>query len=313
MSAKAPFVVSRRNPSSFVLVALCCFAMRLEASAAPLAGQIILADSFDRADQVLDDAEPEAPTGPGSVFRVYRAHGASGSAWRPVSISSNQVLLDSDVGLSAPIASSGSYVKPAQIRIAARAQLADLGDGDAYARGIGLGFFSSETARPNSFMSARGLVLERSGRVALVVDDGQDSGPGIDYDPALFGGAAFDPAEWHRLSYEINTADGDVSDIQLDDRPIGDLTTSVFTDTATRYAGFWVSSLAQFRISYVDDFAVTAVPEPTTALVAAFAALLVRRRRRAARGVRAAPPARTITPARPVESESRRQPRERSA
>ena len=80
---------------------------------------------------------------------------------------------------------------------------------------------------------------------------------------------------------------GDISNIQLDNRLIGDLTTNVFTDAATSYAGFWTSSLEQFRISYVDDFEVTAVPEPTTALIGitGFAALLVRRRRRAVGGL----------------------------
>lgn len=273
------------DSSSLVIVmvcALCCFGMRLEASDIPLAGQTILSDSFDRLDQALDGTAPEAVMVPGSV---YRAHGSSGSAWQPVSILSNLVMLDSDVGLSAPIASSGSYVKPERINISARVHLAQLGDsGDEYARGIGVGFYSSEDFRPNSFWTARGLVLERSGRVTLVVDDGQDTGVGIGYDPALFGGGAFDPDAWHRLSYDINTAGGDISDIRLDGSLIGGLTTDVFTDTDTSYAGFWTSSLDQFRLSYVDDFEVRAVPEPTTALIAVFAALLAWRRRRAVGG-----------------------------
>jgi len=224
----------------------------------------IVADNFDRANQTLAGTAP--PTTVISPSPLYGSSGASGNYWQVVAISGNRVILDTDVGLSVPISSAGSYVKPTRFRISASLNLGTVSGGvDNAARGIGLGTYTGFTPNPTEIglhghdNGARGLVLELTGKITLSTSGSLDSGLSLPYQSALFGGASFNPGVPHTLAYEIDTAAGSISNIELDGVPLGSLTTNVFTAANTPRVGFWVSSSAGGRSGFVDDFLVQGV------------------------------------------------------
>jgi len=180
------------------------------------------------------------------------------------------------------IASAGSYVKPPILTISAdiapRSTVGPAADG----RGIGLGFFT-QTGGQFSQNYFTGLVLDASGNLNLVSDP---NGTGFFASGATLGtpiafDGTWDANQLRRLSFEVNTTTGAISNISLaGSSATYAFTTTLFTNAATTYAGAYTSSDSLSTFAAMDNFSVVGIPEPGAALLGSLGVLLLLRRRR---------------------------------
>jgi hypothetical protein len=165
------------------------------------------------------------------------------------------------------LASAGTYVKPTRLTISADLSPKDVVGPASDGRGLALGFYSA--VGPGQQFSQNfftGLVLDSAGNLTLV----SDPNPSGFFDvgatklpPVAFGGT-FDPNAFYRLSYDVNTVTGAISNIRLGGSTANysGLSAPLFTDVATAFAGMYESSAVASGLSALDNFLV--VPEPGT-------------------------------------------------
>jgi len=185
------------------------------------------------------------------------------ATWDPPGVPANIATLSEEkTALGISIASSGTYVKPSQFSISADISPQVTGNPG----GGGLGFWSASTSlvqndSANSITGFTGLLLQGNGGVSdgtlSLVENGTIVGSAVDL------GEALTDNTFYSLTYDVNTVDGSISDINFDGTPITGITSSAFTDTATTYAGLMSASSGRLSAS---DFNVSgiAVPEPRT-------------------------------------------------
>ncbi len=168
--------------------------------------------------------------------------------------------LSTDVGESVSIATNSGtgYTKPTQFTISASLNMGGLTGPGPDTVGVGLGFFSTQGSPSGGWTNFTGLWLNPvDGRLCLVK-------PQHNVVESVVYGAGWDSTAWHTLSYSVNTADGSISNVVLDGTSRSYVTTGLFTDAATKYAGFAVGSTTGSTSGYVDNFVVSTVPEPST-------------------------------------------------
>lgn len=166
------------------------------------------------------------------------------------------------------LASAGTYVKPTRLTISADLSPKDVVGPASDGRGIALGFFSAvgdgQQFSQNFFT---GLVLDSAGNLNLVSDPNPTdffNAGSTKLSPVAFGGT-FDTNAFHRLSYDVNTVTGAVSNIRLgaSTADYSSLSAPLFTDAATAFAGMYESSAVGTGLSALDNFLVV-VPEAST-------------------------------------------------
>jgi hypothetical protein len=166
------------------------------------------------------------------------------------------------------INSNGGYVRPNELTISATLTPNNITtDGEAY-RGVGLGFFSSFSTTQNYFNFV-GVVLDPTGRVSLIRTDNNYGTTVVAQQAYTLG--TFDAAIPHTLSYSINSSTGAISNISLSDvngTQNYSFTTTIFSSANTSLAGFYATQTSPHgtagKSAFVDNFTVSAIPEPST-------------------------------------------------
>ena len=167
------------------------------------------------------------------------------------------------------LASYGSYTKPTTLQISA-----DISPGDTITdgtglRGIGLGFFSQLNGNQWSNNSFTGLLLDPSGNLNLVQCTNTSGFYATYLGAAVAYGGTFSPNSFYLLSYDVNTATGQISNIALQGSTANYSafeSPTLFTDPATSYAGLFTSSAGYGSpVPGFDNFQVSTgtVPEPS--------------------------------------------------
>ena len=129
---------------------------------------------------------------------------------------------------------------------------------------VGLGFKRDAPGEPGfhprmpAAASFRGLVVNRSGRVALF-SDSHSSEDALSV-PALA------PKKFYPLSFDVDVSSGDILNIRFDGRHIGDFESNLFDSETTRHAGFFVLDDSR---GAVDNFTVKAIMGETKPAVEA--------------------------------------------
>jgi len=134
-------------------------------------------------------------------------------------------LAEEKTVLAHGLASSGSYVKPAKIRISAELSVTGTYGG-------GLGYWSNIPARAdggNSTTSFTGLNLKGDGSLQLYVN-GTAVGSPVATIPLVSG-------TFYALSYDVDTATGALSNVIFNGSAVSGFSTTGFTASATSFAG----------------------------------------------------------------------------
>ncbi len=147
-------------------------------------------------------------------------------------------------------------------------------------RGIGLGFYSAVVGAggQNSFRNFYGIDVDAAGNVKL--NDNQDT-------PwAIANVGALSTSATHTISYDVDTITGAISDIVLDGSAValnfGSNANNLFTGSVINNVGFDANGNMWYDTGSVDNFQVSAVPEPATSalmLIGAGVLALARRRK----------------------------------
>lgn len=262
-------------------------AVTLGMAASQASATTIVASDFNQTDgAAIDTVAPNIANLPGGAtwFQTGEvggaAYGFSKIAVGTVSVDSNPAHnaetlsatgvnalgLDSGTGIS--IASAGSYVKPTSLHIQADLRSGiTTGTSTTYGRGVGLGFYdnthsASTTATPMTGFT--GLVLANDGGLYLY-NCTSPYGVGTASSKVAFGGT-FSTSSYYTLGYDVNTVTGSISNISLSGSTAdySSLTSSAFSDAATANVGFFASSEDWGAYGFVDNVAVSGVPEPSS-------------------------------------------------
>jgi hypothetical protein len=146
------------------------------------------------------------------------------------------------------LASSGSYTKPSQIRIAAEI-------GVSSTNGGGLGFWSAMPARSDSASSLTGftgLNLKGNGNLQLYVN-----GAAVGSPVATF---AITASTLYPLTYDVDTTTGAISNIVFNGNPVSGITSTGFTNASTAYAGVFSGAGARARAKNITITPVSVAP-----------------------------------------------------
>ncbi len=242
----------------------------------PLFGQtVIIADNFSgMVGQPIAGNIPDTTNLPGQTYSTFGSTGTS------TYYTGNTVQIGADQGTAISIASSGSYTQPSVITISAGLELgttqgSDLGTTSVF-RGVGLGFFSTNTGNNNGYSNFAGIVLNTDGSISFSqAPGGVESNlvvPSIAWPTATLG--AFSATSTYAFSFTINTASasGGITNVSVsngstidtaDFAPIDNYSgTNIFAGSAN-FAGFMDTASNFFLYGYVSNFQVASSPPPT--------------------------------------------------
>jgi len=150
------------------------------------------------------------------------------------------------------IASSGGYVKPAQLTIQADIRVTGMNNTANPPHGVLLGFYASPPANGIDPISGfTGLVLQMDGSLVLVEN-------GVTRNTIAYTGT-FNAANFNRLTYTINTTSGGISAVALTgSSSTYNFTSTAFSNTATAYATAGArNSFGRDQTGEVDSFVVS--------------------------------------------------------
>jgi hypothetical protein len=167
----------------------------------------------------------------------------------------SNTTLNEAVGFSA-------YTKPTKFRISADISPQSVDGLATNGRGAALGFYSATNSGYSS-NNFTGLVLDKLGNLNLVHDvaSGFFDQPGYYLGAAVpYTGGTFDSTKVYHLSYDVDTVTGAISNISLSGSTANYSSfnaTTLFTNSATRYAGMYISSSTINANSTFDNFEVS--------------------------------------------------------
>ncbi len=167
---------------------------------------------------------------------------------------------------------AGVYSKPADLTLSLDLQMNSVsGDiNDSYARGLGLGFFSGITgAGGEANVGFTGLKITPDGVLILVINGVQQQAA---TSPAP---AGYSTSTFYNLTYSVDLETESITNVIYAGTDVTSAfaaaSSGAFTDAATTYAGFYVSSNATFNNDpRFDNFVLSsdsAIPEPASALL----------------------------------------------
>lgn len=179
---------------------------------------------------------------------------------------------------------NGSFTAPSLLEISVDLKLHPLGNAIAGpasgGRGLALGFYDSVGSWQFSQNHFTGLVLDAAGNLNLVQDPNDTGffGAGSTLGTPIPYGGTFDPTQFYTLSYVVDRNTGSIMDISLsgstaDYSPF--YSTTLFTSSATAYAGLYVSSATTGTYGAFDNFLVAGVPEPSGLVLVGLGGLLL--------------------------------------
>jgi len=164
------------------------------------------------------------------------------------------------------ISSMGAYTKGSHLRISADVSPRNTNGTAAGGRGVGLGFYRNLGGQfsQNSFT---GLLLDSAGNLTLAQDPNATGfyGAGSTIATPIAFAGAWDPNALRRLTYDIDTSTGAISNISLEGSSANySFLTNLFTNLNTNYAGVNTSSAVANTFGAFDNFSVSAIPEPAS-------------------------------------------------
>jgi hypothetical protein len=270
-----------KKPSSTFLAALVALsAIGMTAASA----QTIISDDFANVTNgdPIDGREPDLKDLPGSTYSDIddSLYGNTSAGDPAPDVTGKQGLSNEEISLS-----GGLYVPPSTFTVSLDLSPQDIGSGgnisvDAspvYANGVGLGFF---TSNPNVFGPGEGfgasgftgLVLDSSGDLSFVSELptslahlGLTGSSQIAYQ----GATAFNPDDFYKLSYTVDTITGDISDISLsgstaDYSSLETASDGLFTKVNTASVGLYGIGESGGDYGSYDNLLVAGTPEPGT-------------------------------------------------
>lgn len=246
---------------------------------------IILLDTFTDNGTPLLSHTPDTNL-PGSAYQGGNYASNIGAT------ASNTASIGSDGAFAISLASSGGYTKPTLFTISAdlnlQGQTGTAGVNDTvtpgqtgFLGGIALGFFNNSDLLAQR-RSPLGVVYNDTGRLLLVEPSGAQAK--VIAAVSTYNGSTPIPVSGtHNLSYDVNTTTGLISNVTFDGFAItfGAATAVPFNDANTYLAGTYSrAGNSAGTLGTLDNFTISAIPEPTTvALLAIGVACLARRRR----------------------------------
>jgi hypothetical protein len=298
MSSLTHFSTSRILSLAVALIVLGSVAAFEQASAA-----VVVSDGFSGLPQVdggnIDGRTPDGANLPGGS---WRASWTFDSSFRFVLNTATGNPASSARGGAAsyamiPIATAGPYTKPTALSISADFLMNTIGDNGGVQldrMGMFLGFAPDALMVDGSATNGNGghdfdttysgLFMNRQGSLYLR-ENGDLSGNGSFTLLSAYPGAlgTLSPSDWYRLSYDIDTSSGDISNMKLQ-RLSGtgagtfsyaDTNTTTFSNVNTNAAGFYTVGESGSQTAFVDNFLLqgpdaAAVPEPSTFILAVF-------------------------------------------
>jgi hypothetical protein len=227
---------------------------------------IVASDFNQTEDAAIDTVAPDIANLPGSATWFQTGLVGYGATWAFNKIGGNVNYQGLSNGTGISIASAGSYVKPTQMHIQAdlRSGLTDQ-NSMVYARGVALGFYDDTHAgstNSDPMTGFTGLVLANDGGLYVY------TGRAPTTSKVAFGGT-FNTSSFYTLGYDVNTTTGAISNVTLSGSTAdySGLTSSAFTNAATANLGFFTSSEDGGCYGFVDNVALSTVPEPSSLIL----------------------------------------------
>jgi hypothetical protein len=209
----------------------------------------------------IDGRTPDKANAPGGKWSIVgNANPSVKASKRPDEYNIPMMELTGGA-IAIPISSQGSYTKPKQFTISAEIM------GVIGTPRVGLGFYSALPARPDKKAGTKGDIESKNftGLIMLASGSGDDGAltlfqNGKEKQRVKYTGK-FDPNELHRLSYDVDTTSGAISNVRLtgSSSDYSAFNSTAFTDAATAYAAVgWVRVLPGdyfIRLCKVHNFA----------------------------------------------------------
>ena len=164
------------------------------------------------------------------------------------------------------LSSTGSYTKPTQFTIQVDVLCTNIGTGVG---GAMLGFYSSPSNPASSGVDPitgfTGLMMDGAGNLTLV--ENGVAGTSVPYT------GTFNPNVFNILSYTVNTATGQISNVSLGSNANYSFNSTAFTNSATNYGALGMRALNDDdTYGYAENFMVTASPSAPPATPAGLTA-----------------------------------------
>lgn len=195
----------------------------------------LVEDTFTAGNGTTLEGRTPAPTDlPGGNWARANTYWAS-------SVQDNTFRMGPDNGWTVPLASFGSYARPSKLRLSADLKVNNMDNGSGNGGGVGLGFNLIAGGGSNPHGSVTALRLDRLGKLSFRRGEGGGLG---DLASVPWSGPAFDPFQFYHLSYEVDSFNGTISNIQVTGGA-GD-STSDYSSLSTAAAGYFKGSLVTY-------------------------------------------------------------------
>lgn len=233
-----------------------------QAFAIPQGGQFtpLIEDSFTTNSVTVTGRTPQEYTIGGRVYQLVAANSAYAN-----SAGGGVANMGAQIGEAVSLASVGSYTKPAQFRIEAAFSEGTVGNGSPASpgRGVYLGFWSSIPATGDSYANMRGIFINPD-TGNLVLWNGASSYTANAVQTNIYNGIWIVGSQSHKLSYEINTTTGNITNCLLDGTAYTWNPTTIFSGANTAFAGFGVSATSGTQAGQIDWWELMGSVAPAT-------------------------------------------------
>ena len=175
--------------------------------------------------------------------------------------------MGAQIGEAVSLASVGTYTKPTRFRIEAAFSEGTVGNGSppSPGRGVYLGFWSSLPSTGDSYPNMRGVFVNPD-TGNLVLWNGASSFTANAVQTNTYNGTWIGGTQPHKMSYEINTTTGNITNFVLDGTAYTWNPTTIFSSANTAYAGFGVSAAGGNQAGQIDWWELMGSVPPATPL-----------------------------------------------